>query len=318
VALVGGAKGFIIANLLTAAVFTVAAAVVIRSDVTFAFRPAVIREALLIGGPAVPNNLLSYGFRLLDRVILQRVATLEQVGVYYLALRLADVMRLCADTLINAWRPIFFKEGALDGFAQNEAPRLIRLVTAIVVTIFVVLSLFARELVSLLATPQYSAASGLVPILVGAMAIKALQSFPSLVFWLRKQTKWVPTLTASTLVVSVAANWLLAPRWGVTGIAMALVISHSFLAGFMFVMARRFYTLVYPWREMIIAAALGLITVVIALVEPAAASAASIAGKFILLAFYGVALLATGCLPWNDVRALLVRRPLVSLESKAG
>jgi O-antigen/teichoic acid export membrane protein len=313
--LLAGVSGFITANLLTAALFAVVAAVILRTEVTLAFNPGVIRQALALGSPTIPNNLLSYGFRLVDRFFLERFASLEQIGLYYVALRVADVMRLCADTLINAWRPIFFKEGHNESFVRFDAPRVIRLAMVAIASLFVALSVFAREAMGLLAAPEYAAASALVPVLVGAMALKSVQSFPYLVIWYRKRTSWVPFLTAATLGVGLAGNWLFVPRWGAMGAATALVLSYASLTVIMFAVARRLHALNYPWRELTITAALGLATVLLA--AQLNEGVLPLLWKLVLMACYGTALVATRCLPTDDLRALRSGAALVSIEGKA-
>lgn len=302
VVLLRGAEGFIMANLVTAVIFGVAAFVILQGEVAWRFSPGVLREAFRVGSPTVPNNLLSYGFRLMDRVVLERFATLEQVGLYYIALRLADVMRLGGDIFINAWRPVFFKDADRSDFAREDVPRVIRIVGVSLVCLFVVLSVFAREIVTLFAAPAYRGAASFVPLLVAAMMIKGLQSFPYLVIWLRKKTSWVPGLSGLALGVSLCANWLLAARWGAMGVAAALVISYAFLATAMFAVSRRLYAIQYPWRGLTAAAVLGIATVTLSTLLPD--GAVSFVVKCGMVACFAGLLVATGCLPRSELRAL--------------
>jgi O-antigen/teichoic acid export membrane protein len=309
VVLLRGAEGFIMANLVTAVIFAAAAFFVLQNELVWRFSPRVLREALRVGSPTVPNNLLSYGFRLMDRVVLERFATLEQVGLYYIALRLADVMRLCGDVFINAWRPIFFKEADRTDFARHDAPRVIRIVVVVLVSLFVVLSVFARDIVTLFAAPAYRGAAHFVPLLVAAMMIKGFQSFPYLVIWLRKKTVWVPALSGLTLVVSLCANWVLAARWGVMGVAAALVVSYGFLAVTMLAVSRRLYSLQYPWRHLTTATALGIATVTVSALLPD--GTVSFVLKCGIVACFFLLLVATGCLPRSELRALWSSRAMM-------
>ena len=302
--LVGGAVGFTIANLVTASAFAAAAFWVMRTEVAPGFSPKIIREGLKIGGPTVPNNLLSYGFRLLDRVVLERFVSLEQVGLYYLALRLADVMRLAGDVLINAWRPVFFKEADDDTFKRQDVPRMIRIATVALASVFVMLSVFSREVVVLFAAPTYRSASAFVPFLAGAMFLKGFQSFPYLTIWLRRKTAWVPLLSVLTLLVSIAANVLFARRWGAMGVAAALVVAYGFLTIMMFVVSRRLYDAVYPWRKLVVVGALSLASVSMSVFLPEAPL--SILVKLGIVIGYAGALVATGCIQMTELRALVL------------
>jgi len=302
VVLIGGAVGFTVANLVTAGVFCVAALGLLRTEIAPGFAPGVVREAFRVGGPTVPNNLLSYGFRLLDRVVLERFVTLEQVGLYYLAIKLADVMRLAGDVLINAWRPVFFKEADDAAFRTLEVPRVIRVGTIVLAMAFVGISVFAREVVMMFAAPAYHRAYVFVPLLTGAMFLKSFQSFPYLAIWHRRKTAWVPLLSALTLAVSVAANLIFARQWGAMGVAGALGLSYLFLTIMMLLVARRLYAAPYPWRALAIVVGLGLCAIAVSVALPDGSTA--IVAKIMILLSYAVALVVTGCVQRSELRAL--------------
>jgi len=314
IVLVGGAAGFIAANLVTAAVFALAALWLLRTEVAPGFLPAVIREAFRLGGPTVPNNLLSYGFRLLDRIVLERFVSLEQVGLYYLALRLSDVIRLTGDILINAWRPVFFKEADDPTFRTEDVPRIIRIATVVLAVAFVGVSVFAREVVAVFAAPAYRQAYVFVPLLTAAMLLKGFQSFPYLTIWLRKRTNWVPMLSVLTLFTSLLANVILAPRWGAMGVAAALVVAYLVLTIMILMVARGLYAIPYPWRTLLLVGSLSIGAVGIAV--PLPAGSVSTLAKLAIVAGYVVALVATGCVDVAELRALWPKDRVPQLRRK--
>lgn len=319
VVLGAGVLGFITANLLTAMVGAAAAAFLLRRDVALAFEASEVRRALALGAPMVPNNLLSYSYRLIDRVVLERIATLDQIGLYYLAMRLAEVMRMCADVFVNAWRPVFFKEAADEMFTATIAPQVIRLASLAFIGGFLALSLFAREISAILLAPAYRDAYVFVPVLAAAFAVKGLYAFPYLTVWYRRKTVYVPFLTALTLLFSIAANVVLGRWWGPYGVAAALLLSHVVLSALMFAVARRLFRLAYPFRAM---AGAGVTAVVLAAI--AARVELGLIGaavKAVLLCAYPVILIAAGWINRAELRMLLmpvaglkVRRPSEALS----
>lgn len=300
-----GVFGFTLANVMTAAAFATVGILLMRSEMLPAWDARVIRQALAVGGPTVPNNLLSYGYRLLDRVVLERIATLEQLGLYYLALRIADVMRLASDVFINAWRPIFFKEAGKAAFLERDVPEIIRLASIGMLTCFVTLSLAAPPLIRVFMAPSYAGAGRYVPLLVAAMAVKGFYAFPYIAVWFRKKTIWVPALSAITLVFSIAANYLLAAQAGVMGVATALLLSYCCLAALMLLVAQRLIMLAYPWRVLIAAASWAAVVVYAgALVR---ADGAGVLARAALLAAFAGGLLLLRCIAWHEVRAAFSR-----------
>lgn len=300
-----GVVGFTWANVLTSAIFALVGMLVMRKEVRPAFDVGVVRQALAVGGPAVPNNLLSYGFRLLDRVVLERIGTLDQVGLYYLAMRIADVMRLASDVFVNAWRPVFFKEAGTPVFRQRHLPEVVRLASVGLVSCFVALSLAAPAVVWLFMAPSYAGATRFVPLLVAAMAVKGFYAFPAITLWYSKKTVWIPALSAITLGFAVIANFALVAQWGVIGVAAALFLSHCCLAALVLAVAQRLLPIRYPWRVLISAAGWG--AVVVFAGEAIEADAAGALLRVALLVVYVVGLLLLRCIAWHEIRAAFTR-----------
>jgi O-antigen/teichoic acid export membrane protein len=298
-----GVLGFVGAGLVTALVWLLPAAMLLRRETTWSFAPRELWRALRVGGPTVPNNLLSYGFRAADRVVLERFATRDEIGLYYLALRIAEVGRLASDVFVSAWRPIFFKEAGRPGFAESVVPIVIRTSAVAFIGLFVAGALFAPEIVGLLMAAEYAGAALFVPPLLAAMALKGMYAPPYLMIWFRKKTGYLPLVSAATLVVGLTATLVLASRWGAWGAAIAYALSWTVLFAITLGLGRRLYRAPYPWREVVTASALAAAVVgVSTFVEPGLGGAAA---KLALLAGFGVAIVATGCVRIAELRSAL-------------
>jgi O-antigen/teichoic acid export membrane protein len=295
-------------SLVAAIVMAVAVAPLLWREMEPAWDAAEVRRAFAVGGPTVPNNLFSYGFRVLDRVILERFVGLGEIGLYYLALRLADLMRLASDVFINAWRPVFFKEAVHHDFVDVTVPAVIRLGAIVMIGAGLAVALFARELLALLSAPAYAGAAKFVPLLAAAMVVKGVYSFPYLAVWYRKKTVWVPMLTAVTMVFSIAANLVLTPRFGAWGAALVQLASYVLLFVMMWRLAQRFLPLGYPWREMGLAALAAVVAA--ALGSPLQLSPSAAGIKAGLLAGYAAIMFVTGGVKIADLRVLFGRTGL--------
>ena len=298
-----GVLGFVAAGLVTALVWLLPAAVLLRRETTWTFIPGELWRALRVGFPTVPNNMLSYGFRAADRVVLERFVSREEIGLYYLALRLADAGRLASDVFVSAWRPIFFKEAGRPGFADAIVPVVIRLSAVAFIGLFVAGALFSPELVALLMTADYAGAAVFLPPLLAAMALKGLYSTPYLMIWFRKKTSYLPLLSAVTLVFGLIATFVLASQWGAWGAALAYALSWTVLFGVTLLVGRRLYHAPYPWREVATASLLAAIVIGIAVF--AAPGLSGIALKLGLLAGFAGGIVATGCVRVGELRSAL-------------
>jgi len=296
-----GVPGFVGAGLATAFVWLAPSAVLLRREAAWTFIPRELWRAIQLGGPTVPNNLLNYGFRAADRIVLERFAARDEIGLYYVALRIADVARLASDVFVSGWRPIFFKEAGQTGFAEHVVPVVIRTSAVAFISLFVAGALFAPEMVGLLMATDYAGAAVFLPPLLAAMALKGLYSTPYLMIWLRKKTSYLPLLSAVTLAFGLTATFTLAARWGAWGAAIAYALSWGVLFALTLVLGRRLYRAPYPWREVVTASVLATVVVgIAAFIEP---GIGGIAVKLALLAGFGGAILATGCVRPAELRS---------------
>lgn len=298
-----GVLGFVGAGLATAIVWLLPSVVLLRREATWSFLPHELWRAFRVGGPTVPNNLLSYGFRAADRVVLERFATRDEIGLYYMALRIAEVGRMAADVFVSAWRPIFLKEAGRPGFAESVVPVVIRASAMAFIAIFVAGALFAPEVVGLLMAADFAGAAMFLPPLLAAMALKGLYAVPYLMIWFRKKTGYLPLVSAATLIVGVTATVILASRWGAWGAAIAYALAWAVLFAITLVLGRRLYRAAYPWRELATASVLA--AVVLSIASFLTPGLGGTAAKVGLLAAFAGALVASGCVRVGELRSAL-------------
>jgi len=242
--------------------------------------------------------------------VLERFASHGEIGLYYMALRIADVARLASDVFVSSWRPIFFKEAGRPGFADAVVPVVIRLSAVAFIALFTVGALFAPEMVALLAAPGYAGAAVYVVPLLAAMALKGLYSTPYLMVWFRKKTRYLPLLSAATLGFGLVATFVLTSRYGAWGAAIAYALSWVLLFALTLGLGLRLYRAPYPWREVTIASLLAAAAVVLSTaVEPGLGGSAI---KLGLLAGFVGGVLATGGVRIAELRAAVSPVPAVS------
>src|SRR6185369_11676688 len=70
-----------------------------------ALEPALLRRLVAFGAPIVPASLAFWVFLTSDRIVLGRLSTLEQVGLYSVAVSLVGVASIAIAALGQAWTP---------------------------------------------------------------------------------------------------------------------------------------------------------------------------------------------------------------------
>ncbi len=200
--------------------------------------------------PFLPGGLCTFVQMNADRFFLARHFDLDEVGIFALAAKLAGcVALLSALPLERVWLVRQYKVlPNEDGPA--EAARWLTLIAAVQLAVGLALSLFCRELLTVMGKDEYVRCADVVPVLVLAefflYAVYVLEG-PMLVY---RKTIWkfYLGLAATFLVLMLLA--LLVPSFGSIGAAVALLACYVFLAGASCLFSQRLRWISYQWRKL--------------------------------------------------------------------
>lgn len=189
-----------------------------------------LRRMLSYGIPLVPTALSMWALTFVDRLLLENLGSLTEVGNYAMANRLASVPLLVVTAFATAFAPF-----ALD--LRTRAPereRAIRgrVLTALVVVLALVgtaLSVFAREALAVLAPPFEDAANTVGLLCLGTL-LYGIASVVMLEISIARRTRIFAAYTAVGAVVNVALNVVLIPPLGTVGAGIATVAAFVVMA----------------------------------------------------------------------------------------
>jgi O-antigen/teichoic acid export membrane protein len=242
----------------------------VRAMLRPVFSGKVVRGMLAFGLPIVPAALAIWAFSSSDRLVLAKFSTLDQLGIFAVAASLTSVLGLLNGAVGQAWSPHAFQVYTEQ---PEEAPAFYgRILTYILVGFglaSVGITAFARELLTVVATPEfYPAAAAVGPLALGFMASASIQ-ITAVGISLSKQTKYLALFTWIAALVNVGLNLLLVPRWGVMGSSWATAMTYLFLTIAYALATQRLWPVLYEKRRAISAIALATIFTVGAMYLPA-------------------------------------------------
>ncbi len=217
-------------------------------NLMFSFR--VLRNMLAFGVPLVPTSLAYWVFAGSDRLVIGKLSTLDELGLYTVAITAASLLGLVNGALGQAWSPHAIKiyEGQ-----PNEAPVFFgRVMTYILVgfgLLSVCITTFAREVLMVLSTPAfYPAAIAMGPLALGFMAYASTQVTATGIS-ITKKTKYFASFSWMAAVMNLILNILLVPKWGMIAASWTTAASYTFLTIAYFMTSQRLYPVVYEkWR----------------------------------------------------------------------
>jgi O-antigen/teichoic acid export membrane protein len=205
------------------------------------------------GWPVMCSALIMMILDGAGRFFLDHFGSLEQVGLYSVAVKISGVMRLLVVVPFgSAWGGLLFQ------IAKSErAPmiysKLMSYLLVLSISIALVLSLFSPLLLRILATRAYSGSLSCIPWLFLVQATAVLQYPSSVGLYLGSATKWLLPIFSCGIMVSFLLNRLLIPNFGILGAAGAWLGAWVVITFLMAWVGQRHYPLHYEKKPFLIA-----------------------------------------------------------------
>lgn len=243
--------------------------------------------------PVIPHSMGNLLLKSADTYLIGFFLSKSDVGLYDLANRFCRVFARILQGFERAYVPEFMRRSEAD---KADAAEFLRLViskwlvwcsmTSLGIT------LFAEEVIIIMAAPEYHAAYPIVPVLITAALLRGFYYFPANAILFDERTKLIPVITLGSGVVNILLNIILIQELGPIGAA----VSTSLSVGLSFYMAWRMagtqYPVQWPWTTTLITVGGMLGTLAIASRLPKLSIVYSVGAKGLLcLAFFGALML---------------------------
>ena len=205
------------------AVVAIALPLMLRST-GLQFRRGLARQMFRYGMPLVPSALAAAASGVIERYYLNSAAGAAAVGIYSLAHRLSSLLQMFIAAPFSQTYTVRRMESLVRGTDQGVYNRILLLFVLLMSLCSLALSVFAVDLVALLAPGSYGDAAQLVPLLGLCVVLGAINFNLETGIHFTKRTWALPVIAAVTLLVSMPLNAMLAHRHGAIGTAMALLL----------------------------------------------------------------------------------------------
>lgn len=190
-----------------------------------------------------------------DRFAINDLINLHEVGIYGIGARLASLVNLFLAGFHGAWNPIVFKS-----FRGTGAPERFKVVfnhyLFVVLAMMVGLSLFSREALLLLTTKAFSQGFVVVPLLVFSAILASIGQYFTYGIQIARKSHYRLFINVIAVAINVALNYVLIPRMGIVGAALATMLAFVFLATAGMRMSQQLYYVPYRWRSIVISCVL--------------------------------------------------------------
>lgn len=219
-----------------------------RTGVHFCQRTA--RRLVSYGWPLVLSGLLAMYVNLGGRPILTRTHGLAEVGLFAVAFRLSSgTISLFWNSFMQAWGPerfrIFGQAGAVEVYQ-----RVFTAMVIVLVAIGLATSLFAQEVLRVLAAPPFWLAADIVPWLACAMVLRAITQHVNFGLYVTDNTKKVLSINAVCALAVTIGYIVFIPSFGGQGAAALLVVAAGIELWLSHRLAKPFLDMALPWWKL--------------------------------------------------------------------
>jgi len=305
--------GFIAGNLTTA----VAGMVYNRRRIFCAPALRKLTELLSVGLPLVLSGTSLWLIGYLNRPILVRRVSPDELGLYAIATGAVGMMALLIGAFRNAWHPFAFSIMNSED-ARNIYGRALTLFTVAASTVAACGTLFAPEMLLVINAYTGKNWSGAAPC-IGPLALGTL--FSAMYFVVQtgvhiaRRTGTVALTMGIGAALNLILNIVLIPRFGILGAALATALGHLTSLISLYGLAQRILFIPYQKGKL---SAIVLLTVILIALAPlidAGSLLKNLGLKAAILLLFGSALSATRAFAYDELKILFKSSPSQDLRS---
>jgi len=203
----------------------------IREWLSFSWHKlSIFKEAMHYSLPMVPLNFLSWVQDRIDKVYLNNMISLNSVGIYTAGVNIATQYSFLSRPVMTAIKPEISKRlDAHDREIQSDIKDAFLIFVQFSLFLYLVISLFSKEVVQLLMNVRFHECYRIVPIFLLSIILSEATGIFQLKFVFRNQTIWFPVTLFFSALLNVYFNYTLIPIFFVYGAALAKTLSEVIL-----------------------------------------------------------------------------------------
>jgi O-antigen/teichoic acid export membrane protein len=226
----------------------------LRSTYAWQLDGARLGQMLRYSMPLVPAGLAVWLGSYLDRLMINHYLSLNEVGLYGVGYRLSSIVGLVVVGVQGALTPLVLTHYREPGAASQLAV-IFRLFLAGALMMFLTLSLFARDIMVLMTTPDFYGSAALVIYLVPGAMLAQMYIFAPGINIAKKAHLYI-WLNLAGVLVNATLSWCLIPLWGIVGAAVATLTGSGCVFVLFMYISQRLYAVPHDWKRLMAATAI--------------------------------------------------------------
>jgi O-antigen/teichoic acid export membrane protein len=211
----------------------------------------VLRKMLKFALPYLPGSLAAMIVQVIDVPIIEMLTNKSTLGIYRMSYKIGILIMLFVSMFNYAWQP-FFLNNAKEKDAKEIFSKVFTIFLILLSLLWIVLSLFVEDVISFKVASGYSILHEkywegmfIIPIILLAYLFYGMYVIFTAGIYIEEKTKYFPIVTLAAAAVNVIVNFLLVPKIGIMGGALATLLSYIVMSGGLFIVSQKFYPIKY-------------------------------------------------------------------------
>jgi len=206
-----------------------------------------LKRYLNYGIPLTFFALSAFMMRYTDRYMINYFRDMAEVGLYSFACLLPQkTINMIIGIIALGAFPVIVKEWENAGRKTSTqlTSQLARYYFLLAVPLIIVIFLFPKSIMSVIGTTKYEVAYRVIPLIALASFFNGAAWFSTIAFNLSTKTGLLLIITVCSLLINIGLNFLMIPKWGYIGAALATAVTSFFYFISTYIFSRKWL----PWK----------------------------------------------------------------------
>lgn len=311
-----GVIGILWSSLIANTLVTTGLTVLTVRQVGLHFDGKKLKAIAAFGLPLILTSFSAFELNFADRFFLQHYRNVSTVGLYALGYKFGYMLSfLLIQPFIMIWGARMY-EIVKKPDAGLVLSRIVAYFTLLMCAFALGMSLFIREVISVVASAQFRDAYKVVPIVALAYVFYGMSYYFQTGIYVSKKSVYLGLMGAICATANIALNILLIPRFSAMGAAWATALSFLLMATVAYLFSQRVYRIPYSLSKIALPVAVAIGIYLLSTLIDVPPSILTIVLKLALFAAFGFVILAAGFFDESETGQM--RKTLLGVWGRLG
>lgn len=247
-----GVLGIIISSFIVSMIFFIYSMISFLPHITLCINKEISVAAFKYSLPLIPHSVSGYLSVMLDRILLNKLIGIQQVGLYGVANQFGNILNLFTSSINQAFTPWLYQKLEKENESSNYKSiyKFAEISNVLCCFVALVITFFSPEFIRLMTTDEfYSSWQPIVFITFGYVLNGLYFFFSKSLFF--SYTKYVMIISLSTVLLNFVFNMILIPNYGYLGAGVAFLLSQFVSSVISLLLSMKLVPyLRYYWKKM--------------------------------------------------------------------